>query len=427
MTNLTYLEISFDLDSAAAKDLFARLNEESTHSTIPLTPLYSSEALPPYFTPNMASWYKYFVQPYRTRLLNDVTEELQAQSGRRGQKPFILEIERDRIEMRKYDAIQTERDAFMLRKDAANIYAELSDKSDQYNLIKSDHGRDAKRWTPVLYWVVLFIFMVPEFMINWESFLKIPVLMNTPALVLGSVLLVAAFFAFSSDRIGMVLKQRQDRFGGGVSATERRKSHFELWLGLVLFLIGMGIVVWGRYMLITDIIREKSILKGEGFGSEEMLLFAGALLGNIGVWLAGVLWSFVKHDSVPEFSELQASVEKLRSEMSRIYNKHLTSRNQRHILAAQKLMEQLDKSDKAQQARATGSQDARQLFNSLRNKDDEALALLEEYRSRLVSKIKSQSRHVVFLIDDISKADLNIREEMLPDVYGSSSLQFRYA
>ena len=125
--------------------------------------------------------------PYRARLLNEVLEDLQSQAGRKGQKPFLLEIERDRIEMRKYEAIQTERDTFMLRKDAADTYAELKDKEEQYNLMKADYGRDAQRWTPILYWVVLFIFMIPEFMINWKSFLKIPVLMNTPALVLGSV------------------------------------------------------------------------------------------------------------------------------------------------------------------------------------------------------------------------------------------------
>jgi hypothetical protein len=276
MTTISYTDIPFDLDSIPAKNLFARLDGESSHLTTTLTAIYSREGLPPFFTPAMAAWYKYYVQPYRARLLNEVLEDLQSQSGRRGQQPFLLEIERDRIEMRKYDAIQTERDTFMLRKDAADTYAELKDKTDQYNLMKADYGRDAQRWTPVLYWVVLFIFMVPEFMINWESFLKIPVLMNTPALVLGSVLLVAAFFAFSSDRIGMISKQRQDRFGGGVSATDRRKSWWEIGVGLTLFFIGMGIVFWGRYMLITDILREKAILKGEGFGSEEILLFGGA-------------------------------------------------------------------------------------------------------------------------------------------------------
>lgn len=189
----------------------------------------------------------------------------------------------------------------------------------------------------------------------------------------------------------------------------------------------MGIVFWGRYMLITDILREKAILKGEGFGSEEILLFGGAMLGNIGVWLAGMLWSFVKHDAVPNFSELQAEVEKLRAKMAQIYEKYLTSRTQRHILGAQKQIDKLFLSDKAQLARATGLQDARQLFNSIRHKDDEALALLDEYRSRLVSLVKTQGRDAIFLIDDISKADLNIRTELMPDEYGSASLQFRYA
>jgi hypothetical protein len=139
-----------------------------------------------------------------------------------------------------------------------------------------------------------------------------------------------------------------------------------------------------------------------------------------------MLWSFVKHDSVPNFSELQRDVEKLRHKMSQIYERYLTSRTQRHILAAQKETDKLFRSDKAQAAKATGLQDARQLFNAIRHKDGEALALLDEYRSRLISLVKTQGRDSIFLIDDISKADLNIRTELLPDEYGSASLQFRY-
>src|SRR5262249_25733247 len=162
-----------------------------------------------------------------------------------------------------------------------------------------------------------------------------------PALVLGSVILVASFFAASSHILGTLWKQRQEKFGGGVSATERKKSRLELILALFLFFLGMGIVVWGRYLLISEIMREKTILRGEGLDVEDILFTIGAILGNVGVWVAAMWWSYTKHDSIPNFSELRTEVERLQAKMLRLYEKYLTSRNQRHILAGRKKVEQL--------------------------------------------------------------------------------------
>src|SRR5262249_19174799 len=212
-------------------------------------------------------------------------------------KGFLFEKERDELDQLTLDEMYKERETFMQRKDAADVHDRLLEKQQAYDELRREQGRDAQKWTPVLYWTILFAWMVPEFLINWESFGKIPVLMNTPALVLGSVILVASFFAVSSHILGTLWKQRQDKFGGEVSATERKKSRLELILALFLFALGMGIVVWGRYLLMSDIIREKSILRGEGLDIEDILYTVGAILGNIGVWFAGMWWSYTKHDS----------------------------------------------------------------------------------------------------------------------------------
>jgi hypothetical protein len=422
---LTYLDISFEPDSAATKELFGRLDEESSRSTISLTPLYGREAIPAFFTPNMARWYSRFVQPYRMLLLDDISKELQAGRASKGHEPpFILEVERDRIEMHKYEAMQIDRDAFLVKSDASAIHRELIEKSHQYSSIKADHRRDAQRRIPYVYWFVLLAIMAPGVLTNWWAFAKLSFLSNSPALALAAALSVAACLAFSSDRIGKAIKQRRHQFGGGTTAIPRRR-YLEIGLGLIAFCIGIGIVLWSRYMPTTDIV-QTSVPAREEVGSGILAPFGGEFLENLGTWLLGMLWSFSRHDSVPEFSELQEEVEKLERELSRFYAA-LGASYARHNEAAARLVRQLNRTDSARQARETGPQRARQLFGLLHDKDDEALALLAEYRGRLIAKMQLQSRDAVFLIDDISKVDMDIRVQMPADVYVSTPLQFRYA
>jgi hypothetical protein len=330
--------------------LFARLDEEAERSILNLTPVYSTNGVPAFLTPGMDGWYRTYVQPVRGRAIEEVSGEFESQSNKKSGKGFLFEKERDEIDQLTLHEIHKERETFMQRKDAAYVHDQLMEKQQAYDELRREQGRDAQKWTPIFYWTILFAWMVPEFLINWESFGKIPVLLNTPALVLGSVILVACFFAASSHILGTLWKQRQDKFGGGVSATERKKSRLELFLALFLFLLGMGIVVWGRYLLMSDAIREKSILRGNGLDIEDILYTVGAILGNIGVWVAGMWWSYTKHDSVPNFSELRTEVERLQVKMLRLYEKYLTSRNQRHILAGRKKAEHLRRREQYQAA-----------------------------------------------------------------------------
>jgi hypothetical protein len=189
----------------------------------------------------------------------------------------------------------------------------------------------------------------------------------------------------------------------------------------------MGIVVWGRYLLMSDIIREKTILRGQGLELEDILYTIGAILGNIGVWIAGMWWSYTKHDSVPNFSELRTEVEHLQSKMLRLYEKYLTSRNQRHILAGHRKTEQLQRVEQSQKIHLSGYRDARERFNRLLEKDHEVAALLGEYKSRLISKVNSKNPDAIFLIKDITKADIDDEHRYDADQFASAPLQLRYS
>jgi hypothetical protein len=251
MSLSNYLSKDFGSKSAAATELFAQLEDEADRSVINLSPVYSTNGVPSHLTPAMESWYRTNIQPVRGRAIEEVSTEFESKSAKKSDRGFLFEKERDAINQRTLHEIYNERQTFLQRKDAAYIHERLTEKQQEYYALRREQGRDAQKWTPVFYWTIMFAWMIPEFLINWESFGKIPVLLNTPALVLGSVTLVASFFAVSSHILGTLWKQRQDRFGGGISATERKKSRLELILAFFLFFLGMGIVVWGRYLLMS--------------------------------------------------------------------------------------------------------------------------------------------------------------------------------
>jgi hypothetical protein len=127
--------------------------------------------------------------------------------------------------------------------------------------------------------------------------------------------------------------------------------------------------------------------------------------------------------SIPNFSELRTEVERLQAKMLRLYEKHLTSRNQRHILAGRRKMEQLRRREQSQAANLSGYRELRERFNSLLEKDQEVAALLGEYKSRLISK----NPDAIFVVHDIKKADIDIEHRYNADDFSSAPLQLRYS
>src|SRR5262249_36207126 len=145
---------------------------------------------------------------------------------------------------------------------------------------------------------------------------------------------------------------------------------------------------------------EKTILRGGGLEFSDLVQFVGAMLGNILVYLLGLLWSFLKHDSIPDFSELRYELTKVQQKITAAFNKHLTRRNQQHLQKAQKDITQAQRVEESQKKRE-GYPQARQQFSRLKNKDSEVRSLLMEYRNRLLTKMKSDDRQKSLQVDDV--------------------------
>ena len=399
------------------KDLFERGSAESSQSTIVLTPVYSTDGTPAFLTQEMSAWFASWILPYRSGAIEDVNDEFK----RRNLKLF--EQETDNIEKKKLSAIANERALLNQNNEVQFLKTRFSELSARYDMLRLNYGREAQVWQPLWYWTMLSFFMLPEFLINWDSFLKIPGF--TPAYATGLMLVVAIAFGFSAHSVGRIIKQWKELFGGHVEFTERRKARRELVVGVLLFILAITAVGWGRWFFIQGAILEKTILRGGGLEFSDMVQFVGAMLGNILVYLLGLLWSFVKHDSIPDFSELRYELSKVQQKLIAAFNKYLTRRNQQHLQKAQKDLTQAQRVEDSQKRRE-GYAEARQQFSRLKNKDSEVRALLMEYRNRLLTKLKSSQPQRSLQVEDVRVAEMETLIKLTPDQYASVPIELRY-
>jgi hypothetical protein len=194
-------------------------------------------------------------------------------------------------------------------------------------------------------------------------------------------------------------------------------------VGIALFLLGIAAVGWGRWYFIQGVILEKLILQGRGLEWTDIFQFTGAMLGNVIVYLLGVWWSFAKHDSVPEFSELRHRLEELETRKLHLFERLLTSRNQQHILNAQHIVDQLRNRESAQQKGLDGYNTARQSFAGIQRKDTEVVAMLNDYKLRLIKRIKNGKASPRFRIEDIQQAELEAERFLSVDQFSGSPLK----
>jgi hypothetical protein len=421
-----YANLPLSRNSPAAADLSLALDSDAGQGQIAVTPLYSAHGTPPFLTTGMSGWYSRIVQPLRTAALAEVISEFGRRQTRTGMPGFLFESKRDTIELDMLKNIQGEHEVLNQDANVARRHEDLQKERRKYEAMKARHRRDALDWNPFTYWLLPCCAIITEYAINWESFFKIPYLQNTPAFVFGTVTLVAIVFVWSSHLVGILIKQGRERLGGQVPWTEKRSTIILLVLAIFAFALSMGLIVWGRVLLVDDIIRESRIRTGETSGVDLLWLYGGAMLGNILVWILGVGWSIWKHDSVPDFVETRAKVLWLERWLDKQYKKYLQRRNRRHRLDAAKEQQHLNHEEMNQAETLVGYHDARELFAKLRQKDQEVVGLLADYKSKLIAKVQNMQPAPMFVGKDVTKVDFDITRVMTVEEYAGLPIDLKY-
>lgn len=423
MSLAEYQSLDVSADGALARDLGARLDAEAEQTLLSLSaPQGASAECPALLTSAMQTWYQQHVSSARQSALGEVRRafaEVKTSSGNEG---FLVEAEKDRIEQSKQAHLATERANFFQSKEIIDLNSEIGRLHTEYERKRAEHGRDAQAWRPGFYFLGLFLFVMAEYPVNLSAFLKIDFL--TPAFATISVTLIAFGLAFSSHLIGQVIRQWSERFGDNVTGRLKAESLRLLGVGVMLLVIGAAAIVFSRSYLVAEAVARSEALGEEG--ASTVSIYGLALIMNVFVYAIGLAWAIVFHDPVPSFMEERHRLEVLRARLRKRYRTLLEPKQRQRIEEAQRARDQADRREADQAKSLPNHTRYRAGFEEVRKLDARVLALLENYRSRLLVQARQRGIHTRFVYEDLTSGDVDTTRELDGEAYLRQRLHLGY-
>lgn len=421
-----YLEVPLAPDGDLAGQLYERVASEASSPTIPLSAEFS-ESGPSYLTHSMRDWFDSRVLPLRNAAMSALYEEFRRDS-KDGVPTTIREVDLDAIQL---DGARKKRQSVERFKVAGGpIATELQAKRSEYQNIRATEGRDAKPINRLRDFVVLSILALPELLMNFSSFVKIEYL--NPFFAGAICFVVAVAIALASHVHGESLKQASTQFGEHVPETIRRRHRILFWIATSLLILAFGLVAWGRYVMLADAIREASLLGGSAFNG--YVLFLGAMLGNVIVYVIGLIFVYMVTDPVPGFAEIQRDMRALEKKYDGVFIREL-ERPLKQVLAEEREKMTARENRELSHQGAANYQSNRRLLSLVQAQDSNVLAVLREYRSRLRMAIRERQPHAgapepaVFSVETVALDDIrrgDFRVLLTPSQYAEREIRLGY-
>lgn len=403
MTLSAYRSLGGELgrDGPIAKALFEQVAREAESGDIPLTGEYNADdARPPFLTSSMQRWYRSYIAAPRGSALQEVRGVFSAIDLGKGQRGFLIESMRDGIEKAKFEQILKEREQYFSDGGVKSKAKALEEARESYEQMKAENGgEDANEWPLRTYVAILALLAIPEIPLNFQSFLAF--YSTVPAIAFVVVIAIAAAIGFSSHIVGTIVKQWGDRFGGDVSRRDKMRSARYFALGVLLFTVSMAMIYFPRSYLFKAALERKIVL-GEPLTLSDYMGLLVSVGGNFLVWLIGVVVAHMAHSHIPEFGTKQRLLRSLEAKVLAKYEKDLQHRKDKHIGKAQKDITNITQLEARVLRNRPEYAAARAQFEELRKVDNAVLALLEEYRGRLLETLRAKGAKAAFVLDDVN-------------------------
>jgi hypothetical protein len=420
-----YKALDLSMGGALAKSLLSEVDREASSTSITLSSRHTaSKNRPTFVTPAMSQWFSSSIITVRDAALDEILKGFKDIELARGQKGFLPEAEKERIELDKYREIEKERDRFFANGNVHRLDADLEALTLDYEHKKAQQAqRDAEEWSPWPYTFVLTLLALPEFPLNVAGFLNLGTFI-TGAMAYALTGAVAVGIGFSSHIIGESTKQYRARFGRGV-IWEEKFSHLRyLSLGTVLFVVAMGIVTTVRYIYFKEQLSEAVF--GGGSSSPDYMTVFGTVGGNFLIWLIGVGVAYVAHDVVPGYGKLRRRMKKLQAKLDDLYAKELQRRIDQKKAKAQDEENLLVMRENRELANRPDYAEARNKFDQFRAVDATIEAIFGAYRSRLGEKIRAGKAAVEFCYVEIELPRRDITRKIDFPTYELQRMELRY-
>ena len=188
---------------------------------------------------------------------------------------------------------------------AKDAYERLKEQYDE--MYNAEGQREAKNFSPTLYFLILIVIGAIEWLINYSSFLEF---YSVPAMAAGFTFAISLAVACASHWHGSRLKGSAYFFGDHVDLGERKKELLAISVATIALVIAICYVGWVRYSWAIDLVAQLGVNSGISIEQDNNLpsINVGqkvivSLIANILVWFIGAAFAYAVHDKNPRFTE----------------------------------------------------------------------------------------------------------------------------
>lgn len=382
MSLTEYQALDLRADSPKASKLFKALEHEEGAGPLRLTGDGDAGALSANLTPIMSSWLNSEIAPVRSAAINSIETEAKKFLLSGGVPGIAAEIEGDKL--KRHRAQRRADESVKFYRENKSTLDELAETKNDFLVMKSrEGGRDPLTPSIVVDLLVIAAILIPESFMNYQSFLDY---IGLGVVALGTTLVVGAGFGVSGYLAGRFWKAFHFYMPPDNRAQRQKGVRMIAIASLLLFvsLIAVGAV---RY---SGVMRQADELIALGQLPPNAVLQTGFLLfGNLLVFALGLALTFWLHDENPEFAAKAKKYQKQQAKLDQLRKKQL-ERTLNGIDEAYKQGLQKMQGQANLMPSMPGFSDVQEKIGVLNAKDNEVVALLQEYRTRLCSKISTE-------------------------------------
>ena len=388
-----YLAISCKADSALRADLLGRLDGDAHGDQVSISDAVGGPGVA--LTSGMEAWLNDHVAGPRRQALEQVKRLFAADKPHNGAAGCLVEAEREKIEDRYIEQcrharkdVRTRRRADLERIEA--LEAAIAQHQVEYATEKARLGREPVIPNSWLYIGLMITVGVAEAFINYDAFRALA--WATPFIATGTTFAIGMVIALAAHMHGTLLKRFRSYFDDDVDEKQRWVAARMFSIGTLGLLLALSAVSYSRNVYFAQTaLGDLAFGGGAEGGASKAWIIGGSLLGNMIVYVIGVVLAFLMHDEVARYPELRLQLDKDSAKRSALIASidHEISQALRAAQSARKkAVEALDHRDAAQKS-APRHTENRRLFERVVSQDSQVLGALQAYRSKLVQARKA--------------------------------------
>lgn len=393
--------------------LLENIDRDSRSSEIQLTAAHDKGAPGAGLTASAVSWFNAHIAVPRARAISRVENEARALRSEGGGEGMLEDLANEQAELERQG--RRARASQEFQQQHSVLIEEHERLKGHYKRFRAEEGREAKvakTWQILL---ALCVVLLPESLLNYSSFRVAPFI-QSDFMAVGLTFIVGIAIAVAGHMFGSYIRRLNFYRRGDDSGRERSGTP---WLVFSLFLLTAALAVVGVsrfYYLVPKIAEAVAI----GAPPPNLVFsIAGLLLGNLLCFLLGAIVAFLLHDPNPDYEDTARNVAKASAAIQKLRTKTLDPKlRQAEVRLAS---DRTQNSNRARALRANASYAGiAASFESIKAKDREVIAALQDYRDRLTHAISAKpGRDVTFRFDDYNGDPLNTRRTLTPSEYAA--------